>query len=81
MNLEKSPRIIRRLAGIGRMGIAVNTYYDWANPKSPRYKPDIPKLFKIGGPGSFASGFIDSELDGYINRLDNQHGSCEGGLQ
>lgn len=81
MDFYKPTRIVRRLAGIGRMGIAVNTYYDWANPKSPRYKPDLPKLVKIGGAGSSASGFIDSDLDGYINRLDKQHGRCEGDLQ
>lgn len=79
MNSDQPTRIVRRLAGIRRMGIAIATFYDWASPLSPRYKPDLPKLVKIGGAGSFASGFIEAELDGYIQGLDNQHRS-KGGL-
>ena len=66
MNSDKPTRIVRRLPGIRRIGIAVATYHDWASPMSPRYKPDLPRLVKIGGAGSFASGFIEAELDAWI---------------
>lgn len=75
MNSEQPTRIVRRLPGIRRIGIAVATYHDWASPMSPRYKPNLPKLVKIGGARSSASGFIEAELDAYLQGLDHQNGN------
>lgn len=68
---EKHPlRFVRRLEGFKRLGIAPATFHDWANPSSPRFKPSLPRLRKMGGTSQgSASGFIEDELDVFINSL------------
>lgn len=68
---DKPLRLVRRLEGFRRLGIAASTYYDWANPKSARHKSELPKLIRYGGTAGMA-GFFEPDLDAYISGFQNR---------
>ena len=51
------------VSGIGR-----TTLTDWQNPKSARYRPDFPKKIPLG---TNAVGYLESEINAFIQRLAN----------
>jgi len=63
---SKPLRFIRRLEGMKRLGLAPSTYYDWSNPKSPRYKASLPKLVRYGGTRGM-TGFFEDEIEKFID--------------
>jgi hypothetical protein len=69
--------LIPRLEGIRRLGISVSAFEDWSNPRSPRFKPDLPKLHNWPGQ-SRAKYFRSDELGEFIDRLTNRR-SIENG--
>lgn len=46
-----------------RTGLSTSTIYDRMNPNSPRYAPDFPKSFSLGGK---AVGWDEDELDTWL---------------
>jgi len=58
-------KIIRMRESAARLGIARSTLYDWQNPLSPRYDNSLPQRVKLG---LSAAGFIEEELDAWIDR-------------
>jgi len=61
----KMAKIIRMRESAARLGIARSTLYDWQNPLSPRYDNSLPQRVKLG---LSAAGFIEEELDAWIDR-------------
>lgn len=62
-------RILRRRQVEARTGLARSTLYDRLNPHSPRYSPSFPKPIKLGEAGgrrAIAVGWIESEIDAWI---------------
>lgn len=46
-----------------RTGLSTSTIYDRMNPDSPRYAPDFPKSFSLGGK---AVGWNEDEVDAWL---------------
>ncbi len=58
-------KIIRIKESAARLGIARSTLYDWQDPSSPRHDRSLPQRVKLG---RSAAGFIEEELDAWIDR-------------
>lgn len=57
------PRILRFKDVMNRVGLGKTAIYDRLTPKSPLYDPSFPKAIKLG---SNTVGFLESEVDGWI---------------
>nr|WP_025289921.1 AlpA family phage regulatory protein [Bibersteinia trehalosi] len=64
--MNQSPKVLRRLETISRLGISKSTFSDWQNPKSKRYRPDFPKKIKLG---ANSVGYLESEINAFIQSL------------
>ncbi|AHG87300.1 Transcriptional regulator, AlpA [Bibersteinia trehalosi USDA-ARS-USMARC-190] len=64
--INQSPKVLRRLETISRLGISKSTFSDWQNPKSKRYRPDFPKKIKLG---ANSVGYLESEINAFIQSL------------
>ncbi|MGV7196354.1 helix-turn-helix transcriptional regulator [Xanthomonas axonopodis] len=58
-------RIIPVRVTAARLNAGRSTLYAWIDEKSPYYKPDLPKLVRMGS----SVGFIECEVDDYIRSL------------
>ena len=61
-------RILRRNDVLKMLGIGRTTLADWQNPKSNRYRPDFPQKILLG---TNAVGYLESEINVFIQRLAN----------
>ncbi|MEM0554019.1 MULTISPECIES: AlpA family phage regulatory protein [Aeromonas] len=48
-----------------KIGMSRSTFYDWLNPKSPRYDPTFPRPKHLG---KHSVGWSESELDEWLLR-------------
>lgn len=62
----QSPKVLRRLETISRLGVSKSTFQDWQNPKSKRYRPDFPKKIQLG---ANSVGYLESEINAFIQSL------------
>jgi prophage regulatory protein len=51
--------------GLRRLGLRRGRYYDWANQKSKRYRPDLPKRVKIGA----SNFFLEEDIVRFIRAM------------
>lgn len=58
--------IIRPKQAAALFGVSLSTLWNWNNPKHRLYRPDFPKPFKIS---ANTTGWLQSEIDGYIRKL------------
>lgn len=65
MHPNNSPSaLIPLLEGIRRLGLRSRArWYDWANEKSPRFKPDLPRPIRIG----VSVFFLESDVEDFIH--------------
>jgi len=64
------PRIIRRKQLEARLGLSRSTIYGKLinNPNRPNeYDPTFPKPIRLGGDNSRAVGWLESEVDAWLN--------------
>lgn len=59
--------ILRRRQLEERIQLSRSTIYDKLDTNSPRHDPTFPKPIKLG-PGSSAIGFIESEVNAWLDR-------------
>ena len=53
-------------------GVSLSTVWNWNNPKHKQFRPDFPKPIKVS---ANATGWLQSELEGYLQKLaDNRQG-------
>ena len=64
--INQSPKVLRRLETISRLGVSKSTFQDWQNPKSKRYRPDFPKKIQLG---ANSVGYLESEINAFIQSL------------
>jgi Predicted transcriptional regulator len=64
-NTQLPLRIIPVRVAAARLNKGRSTLYTWIDEKSPYYKPDLPKLVRLGS----SVGFIEHEIDDYIRGL------------
>ena len=58
--------IIRPKQAAALFGVSLSTLWNWNNPKHRLYRPDFPKPFKVS---ANTTGWLQSEIDGYICKL------------
>lgn len=63
MAMQHSIKVLRMPAVEQKMGVSRSTFYDWLNPKSPRYDPTLPRPKPLG---KKSVGWIESELDEWL---------------
>lgn len=51
--------------GLRRLGLRRGRFYDWSNKKSKRYRPDLPKPFKIGA----SNFFLEEDIVRFIQAV------------
>ena len=49
-----------------RLGVSGSSVYNWLDPKSPQHIPNFPKQIRIG---KKAVGWLESEIDTYLENL------------
>ncbi|AHG76313.1 hypothetical protein X808_17930 [Mannheimia varigena USDA-ARS-USMARC-1296] len=64
--INQSPKVLRRLDTISRLGVSKSTFQDWQNPKSKRYRPEFPKKIHLG---ANSVGYLESEINAFIQSL------------
>lgn len=64
--INQSPKVLRRLETISRLGVSKSTFQDWQNPKSKRYRPEFPKKIQLG---ANSVGYLESEINAFIQSL------------
>nr|WP_025218001.1 AlpA family phage regulatory protein [Mannheimia varigena] len=64
--MNQSPKVLRRLDTISRLGVSKSTFQDWQNPKSKRYRPEFPKKIHLG---ANSVGYLESEINAFIQSL------------
>ncbi len=62
--MSTSRNIIRKYLVPGKLGISKATFHLWLNPKSPYFKPTLPKEICLGGN---SKGFWEFELDAWLD--------------
>lgn len=64
--------IIRPKQAAAMFGVSLSTVWNWNNPKHKQFRPDFPKPIKVS---ANATGWLQSELEGYLQKLaDNRQG-------
>jgi prophage regulatory protein len=51
-----------------KIGLSKSAIYDRLDPKSARHDPTFPKPVQLGNGKNSPIGFIDSELDEWLNK-------------
>jgi prophage regulatory protein len=51
--------------GLRRLGLRRGRFYDWANQKSCRYRPDLPRRVKIGA----SCFFLEEDVERFIRSV------------
>lgn len=64
--INQSPKVLRRLETISRLGVSKSTFQDWQNPKSKLYRPEFPKKIHLG---ANSVGYLESEINAFIQAL------------
>lgn len=65
---------IQRAEGVAKsFGVSRSTIWNWCNPKSRHYKPDFPKPVKVS---ANVTGWLESEISGYIDQLAEKRGEA-----
>lgn len=76
-----STRIIRRKQLEARLGLSRSTIYGKLtnNPNRPKeYDPTFPKPIRLGGENSRAVGWLESEIDVWLNaQIENSRSKAE----
>ncbi|MGU5731609.1 AlpA family phage regulatory protein [Aeromonas jandaei] len=65
MVTQPSIKVLRMPAVEQKIGMSRSTFYDWLNPKSPRYDPTFPRPKHLG---KHSVGWSESELDEWLLR-------------
>ena len=63
MVTQPSIKVLRMPAVEQKIGMSRSTFYDWLNPKSPRYDETFPKPFKIG---QSSIGWFEHDVDSWL---------------
>ena len=71
------PVIIRRKQLEARIGLGRSAIYDRLDPKSPRYDPTFPKPINLGGGKNPPIGFIESEVNAWLQQQINNSRASE----
>lgn len=66
---QQSIRIIRRPAVQSKTGYSRSTIYARIDPNSDYYDPEFPKPIKLGTGPNPPVGWVESEIDDYLQRL------------
>ena len=67
--------IIRPKQTAAMFGVSLSTVWNWNNPKHKQFRPDFPKPIKVS---ANATGWLQSELEGYLQKLaDNRQGGAD----
>ena len=61
------PVLLRRPQVLAKLGIARATLYQWLDPKSPQYVPDMPQPIKLSE-RSRCCYWLEEEVDLFIQR-------------
>ncbi|WP_353230794.1 helix-turn-helix transcriptional regulator [Pseudomonas qingdaonensis] len=46
-SFSPSDQLVRAVACASLLNISKSAFYDWTNPKSPRFKPDFPQRIRL----------------------------------
>ena len=72
MTQPQKTDLIRVKELAARLSVSTATIWNMTNPKSRHYNPDFPKPIKVS---ANATGWLQSELEGYLQKLaDNRQG-------
>ena len=66
MTTTTAPAILRVKEVARRLGLSTAAVWYKASPKSRHYRPDFPKPLKVS---ANVTGWLESEVNDYINRL------------
>ena len=75
--INTTSKILRLCDLVDKLGLSRSTIYDKQNSKSPRYDESFPKRIKLG---SRAVGWLQSDLDAWLDNMISQSNTSDGGI-
>jgi prophage regulatory protein len=76
-DLQNPLMLLRRPQVLSKLGIARATLYQWLDPKSPQYVPDMPRPIKLSE-RSRCCYWLEEEVDLFIQRRVTQVRQSQG---
>ena len=64
-----APTLLPFREGLRRLGLRRGRFYDWADKKSARYRPDLPKRVKIGA----SNFFLEEDIVRFIRSVSGEN--------